>query len=170
MEGCVLLKTWIYRRRHKYKRSHRSRRNDQKGGQRHQKVTRNSEKCARRRNTLNAHKYPSACSCNCSGRGMGRGMKNGDGIQVKIITASHEIILRHKMPTRKMQATPKGEPKKDTQGSRACQTGKDIATQLHSTLAPSITVSSNAGDTSINSKFASLSRTYKSNVTILGIV
>jgi len=65
-EGCVLLKTWIYRRRHKYKRSHRSRRNDQ----RHQKVTKNSEKCARRRNTLNAHKYPSACSCNCSGSGL----------------------------------------------------------------------------------------------------
>jgi len=69
---------------------------------------------------------------------------------VKIITASHEIILRHKMPTRKMQATPNGKLKKDTQGSRVCQTGKDIAAQPHSLfLFPfAILLPSNAGDTS----------------------
>lgn len=65
-----LAKTWIYRRRHKYKRSHRSNRSEQRpktakgSSENSRKMAKERvgggwrEKCARRRNTLNAHKYP----------------------------------------------------------------------------------------------------------------
>lgn len=74
-----------------------------------QKSASASDQSPRRRNTLNAHKYPCACSCNCSGQAQRWGVL-GAGI---LGENNHRFTWNHFAPqnAKEMQATPKGKSK-----------------------------------------------------------